>query len=73
MVIDMTGYIGKWLWYSNPYMYGGLGKFIELIDKSKIDKSVIILTKSILNDNIVGNIEQSAKRNIFSLKMLKKH
>ena len=36
MVIDMTGYIGKWPRWSNPYMDGGLDKFIELMDKSKI-------------------------------------
>jgi len=57
MVIDLTGYIGKWPWWPNPYMDGGLDKFIELMDKSKIDKSVIVSTKSICSDDVAGNEE----------------
>jgi len=42
---------------TKPYMDGGLDNFIELMDKSKIVKFVIISTKSILNDDVAGNEE----------------
>lgn len=55
MIIDVTSYLGKWPYWYNPYTGEEGDKLIKLMDKSKIDKSIIISLKSIFYDDKEGN------------------
>lgn len=55
MIIDITSFLGKWPFWNNKHMDENGYNLIEMMNNFKIDKSIIISSRSIFYDDREGN------------------
>jgi len=55
MIIDITSYLGRWPYWGNPYDEESGDKLVELMDKWRINKSLVIALRGILYNDREGN------------------
>lgn len=55
MYIDLLNYLGKWPYWETPYSDEQGDGLIKLMDRFKIEKSIVISSKAIMYDDVSGN------------------